>query len=210
MNWSSSAGLANVVFIPARTISALFQLKAAFGFLEQQIYWLLKLHLIQASQTKSLECSENVETLFFKHADVCSSSCGWEVCNVEEVQCAHDHSMSAELHIPQTAARSLNCCIHIADTEKRILQWRRPLWVLSVTPGSAFLLVAMRLVSKNAIFSTVCVGSIVTDELTEDFAGHLLFAGGFGLIGYWAHGVKQSQEQLLHKKQEQLVERRQA
>jgi len=82
--------------------------------------------------------------------------------------------------------------------------------VLSVTPGSAFLLVAMRLVSKNAIFSTVCVGSIVTDELTEDFAGHLLFAGGFGLIGYWAHGVKQSQEQLLHKKQEQLVERRQA
>ena len=148
--------------------------------------------------------------LFFKHSDVGSSSCGWEVCNVEEVQCAHGQFMSAELHIPQTAARSLNCCIHIADTEKRILQWRRPLWVLSVTPGLAFLLVAMRLAYKNAISSTVCIGSIVTDWLTKDFAGHLLFAGGFGLIGYWAHGVKQSQEQLLHKKQEQLVERRQA
>lgn len=47
-------------------------------------------------------------------------------------------------------------------------------------------------------------------NIFDNFAGHLLFAGGFGLIGYWAHGVKQSQEQLLHKKQEQLVERRQA
>jgi len=37
-----------------------------------------------------------------------------------------------------------------------------------------------------------------------------MFAGGFGLVGYWLHGVRESQERLLQQKKEQLEEKRQA
>ncbi|KOS15069.1 hypothetical protein Malapachy_0841 [Malassezia pachydermatis] len=47
-------------------------------------------------------------------------------------------------------------------------------------------------------------------NMFENFAGHVAFAGGFGAIGYWLHGVKQSQAALLEKKQEELRQRRQA
>ncbi|WFD14895.1 hypothetical protein MARU1_000906 [Malassezia arunalokei] len=47
-------------------------------------------------------------------------------------------------------------------------------------------------------------------NIFDNFAGHVMFAGGFGLIGYWLHGVRESQERLLQQKKEQLEEKRQA
>ncbi|WFD22979.1 hypothetical protein MEQU1_001663 [Malassezia equina] len=47
-------------------------------------------------------------------------------------------------------------------------------------------------------------------NIFDNPGGHLAFAGAFGAIGYWLHGVKKSQEQLLEKQQQQLLERRQA
>ncbi|WFD33695.1 hypothetical protein MCUN1_000508 [Malassezia cuniculi] len=44
--------------------------------------------------------------------------------------------------------------------------------------------------------------------LMDKPAGHIAFMGAFGLIGYWFHGIKQKQEQLLEQKTKQLAERR--
>ncbi|WFD40118.1 uncharacterized protein MJAP1_003103 [Malassezia japonica] len=45
-------------------------------------------------------------------------------------------------------------------------------------------------------------------NILDNFGGHAAFAGAFGALGYWLHGVKISQQELLEKKQKELTERR--
>ncbi|KAI3627016.1 hypothetical protein GLX27_001318 [Malassezia furfur] len=45
-------------------------------------------------------------------------------------------------------------------------------------------------------------------NIMDNFTGHVLFAGAFGALGYWLHGVKVSQQELLERKQKELSERR--
>lgn len=49
---------------------------------------------------------------------------------------------------------------------------------------------------------------MLSKVLIVDFAGHVAFAGAFGALGYWLHGVKTSQQELLERKQKELTERR--
>ena len=63
-------------------------------------------------------------------------------------------------------------------------------------------------VSRSVTSSTVCTGRETQDTDAADFGGHAAFAGAFGALGYWLHGVKISQQELLEKKQKELTERR--
>ncbi|PKI85611.1 hypothetical protein MVES_000718 [Malassezia vespertilionis] len=45
-------------------------------------------------------------------------------------------------------------------------------------------------------------------NIFDNFGGHIMFAGAFGALGYWLHGVKFYQQALLEKKQEELATRR--
>lgn len=74
-----------------------------------------------------------------------------------------------------------------------------------VTPVSASSRVATRWASRSATLWTV---RCLPVSLITDFTGHVLFAGAFGTLGYWLHGVKVSQQELLERKQKELSERR--
>ena len=77
------------------------------------------------------------------------------------------------------------------------LRWLRP-------PRSL-----LRTCDPEAQHRRQCV-SLGRSMLTTDVIGHIGFAGAFGALGYWLHGVKEKQTLLLNKKREDLIERRTA
>ena len=70
---------------------------------------------------------------------------------------------------------------------------------------------ALGIQKRNIFDSTLHSGCCDRERLTHaDFSGHIAFMAGFGALGYWLHGVKKNQEQLLEKKREELLEHRKA